>query len=141
MKKILAILLSMIFIMALSACGTKDNMGGGGSQGENSGIMSGENSNGSGDMKGAGNSSGGQGTGVQSSAKNDAKLTADQALDIALKDAGLKKADVRMIENHLDYDNGVLVYDIDFDSKTHEYSYEINAKTGVIVDRDKDIED
>lgn len=128
MKRLLAIVLSVIFIVALSACGTNDMVGG-----ENSGITGQENSG------GAQNS---QNDGAQTSTANkDAKLTADEALDIALKDAGLKKADIRMIENNLDYDNGVLVYDIDFDSGNHEYSYEINAKTGVIVDRDKDIED
>ena len=132
MKRLLAIVLSVIFIVALSACGTND-MVGGGNQGENSGITGQENSG------GAQNS---QNDGAQTSTANkDAKLTADEALDIALKDAGLKKADIRMIENNLDYDNGVLVYDIDFHQGNHEYSYEINAETGVIVDRDKDIED
>lgn len=121
MKKLLAIIFSVFFIAMLSACGGDKNMGG--------------NSN--------GNDNGGSAmeSGMTNTASDEAKLTADEALDIALSDAGLKKADVSMIENHLDYDNGVLVYEIDFDSEAHEYSYEINAKTGVIVDRDKDMKD
>ena len=115
MKKTLAIVLSAIFVMVLSACGAKVDMGDVGNAGGNSGI--------------------------QSSAQNEAKITAEEALDIALKDATLKKGEVTMIESYLDYDNGILVYDIEFDHGSHEYSYEINAKTGVIVDRDKDIED
>ena len=48
----------------------------------------------------------------------------------------------RLVSSPSDIDEkDVLVYEIDFDRDAHEYSYEINAKTGVIVDRDKDIED
>ena len=128
MKKILAIVLSLIFIVALSACGAKDMLNGV-TNGENSGINS------------ASDVSGIQNSENSALSQSDAKLTADEAFDIALKDAGLKKTDVSMIENELDYDNGILVYDIDFDLGNHEYSYQINAKTGVIVDRDKDIKD
>ena len=119
MKRLLALLLSVIFVATLSACGVKDMIGG------NNGDLQNPNSN----------------INPPSGSETDANFTADEAVDIALKDAGLKREEVRMIESHLDYDNGVLVYEIDFDRDAHEYSYEINAKTGVIVDRDKDIED
>ena len=122
MKRLSAILLSVIFVVMLSACGVRDKVGGG-----NDGLGS------------DGSSAGTQNS--QSDLNKHAKLTADEALDIALKDAGFKREEVSRVENHLDYDNGVLVYEIDFDRDAHEYSYEINAETGVIVDREKDIND
>ncbi len=120
MKRLLAILFTVIFVMSLSACGTDNRGQSGTGQGGNDSTMQ---------------------SGKADTVSTDAKLTADEALDIALKDASVAKESIRDLENRLDRENGVLVYEIDFKSGNREYSYDINAVTGVIVDRDRDRED
>lgn len=62
----------------------------------------------------------------------------EKAKEIALKDAGLKKSEVRFVSAYVDVDDGIKVYDIEFTSSGWEYEYEINAKTGKIMDRSID---
>lgn len=59
---------------------------------------------------------------------------------IALKDAGVKRADAHGMHIALDTDDGSTVYDVEFYSGTTEYDYEIDAKTGEIVSKDQDAE-
>ena len=66
------------------------------------------------------------------------KLTADDALEIALDRAGVSRQSITSLENNLDRENGVLVYEIDFDSGNTEFSYDVNAETGAIVESDRD---
>ena len=61
--------------------------------------------------------------------------TMDSAKVIALTDAGLTEEEVTFTKEKLDWDDGVAVYDIDFYTADREYEYEINAATGVIMDR------
>lgn len=65
-----------------------------------------------------------------------------KAKRIALKDAGIKKADADAMHVALDYedDRGTVVYDVEFYSGTTEYDYEIDAKTGDILSKDQDAE-
>ena len=56
------------------------------------------------------------------------------AKNIALKHAGLSSAS--FIKAHLDYDDGIRVYDIEFNAGGRNYEYEINAHTGKIMDYD-----
>ncbi len=72
------------------------------------------------------------------SSGNDPQLTADEALNIALEQAGVTRENIRNLENTLESENGVLVYEIDFESGNTEYSYDVNAETGAIVERDRD---
>lgn len=65
-----------------------------------------------------------------------AQITADDAKDIALKDAGLSASDVTFTKEKLDLDDGVSVYDIEFYTSSYEYEYEINAAAGSIRSRD-----
>lgn len=69
---------------------------------------------------------------------NEAKLTADEALEIALNRAGVSEQSITNLENNLDRENGVLVYEIEFDSGNTEYSYDVNAETGAIVETERD---
>ncbi len=61
--------------------------------------------------------------------------TMDSAKSIALADAGLEESDVIFTKEKLDWDDGVAVYDIDFLTADMEYEYEIDAATGVIMDK------
>ena len=63
-------------------------------------------------------------------------ITAENAIDIAIKDAGLKKEDVRDLDAELYYDNGDAHYDVDFEKDDQDYDYEIHAETGKILKKD-----
>lgn len=70
-----------------------------------------------------------------------AKITAEQARQKALSHAGLSASDVNFRNNKLDYDDGLLVYEIEFIKGMQEYDYEINAVTGEVVAYDVDLKD
>ncbi len=65
-------------------------------------------------------------------------ITADEALEIALEKAGVSAGSVRNLENRLDDEDGTPVYEIDFEAGGVEYSYDVNAETGDIVDADRE---
>ena len=134
MNKILTVILCLTFVFALSACGEK-NMG---SNMQSGGIMSEARDDVSSFIEGV---ESGISSATSMLTQGNAKLTADEALDIALKDAGVGKNQIRELENNLDRENGILVYDIEFKSGNTEYSYDINAQTGEIIDREKDLND
>ena len=59
-------------------------------------------------------------------------ISGGEALAAALKHAGLAQADVTVTENHLDWDDGIQEYDIDFYTDSKKYDYTVNAQTGDI---------
>lgn len=65
---------------------------------------------------------------------DDSVIGTAAAKNIALKHAGLSSAS--FIKAHLDYDDGIRVYDIEFNAGGRNYEYEINAHTGKIMDYD-----
>ena len=70
-------------------------------------------------------------------------VTEDQALDIALKHAGLSKGDISALRIHQDFDDdmGVTKYDIEFHVGAREYNYDIDTTTGDIYESEVDIDD
>lgn len=68
---------------------------------------------------------------------NSSQISSDAALNIALKDAGLKKSQVYDLEVELDKDKGVLHYDVSFEYNNKDYDYEINASNGKIISVEK----
>ncbi len=76
---------------------------------------------------------------ASSSNKNSSTVIgASKATTIALNSAGLKKSQVRDLSCELDVENGVKVYEVDFDYGKYEYSYEINALSGKILHKEKE---
>ncbi|MBQ7295438.1 MAG: PepSY domain-containing protein [Clostridia bacterium] len=73
-----------------------------------------------------------------------ADISAQQAKEIALGDAGYKEADVAYIRAGVDYENGVKEYDVEFLVKNAdaylEYDYEVRAADGKILSKDRDVE-
>ena len=67
-------------------------------------------------------------------------ITRSEAKEIALDDAGVKSSDAVFLKAELDWDDGVAHYDVEFYSKGVEYDYEINAKTGKIIESDRDVD-
>ena len=62
----------------------------------------------------------------------------DEAKSIALNHAGVSAGEIRHYEIKLDRDDGVYVYEIEFDTASYEYDYEINAATGAIIESDRE---
>ncbi|MBQ4128995.1 MAG: PepSY domain-containing protein [Ruminococcus sp.] len=80
-------------------------------------------------------------TQAQTQAKKDENIGEKKAKSIALKHAGLKESEVSGLYVELDYDDGVLRYEVDFRQGQIEYDYDIDAKTGDILSYDKDYDD
>lgn len=69
-------------------------------------------------------------------------ITAKRAQEIALEHANLTASEVVMEKIELDYDDGIYVYEVEFVSGGYEYEYKIDAKTGEILESEKEpIED
>ena len=72
------------------------------------------------------------------------QITLEQAKETALKHAGLKADAVTFAKAEQDYENGKLVYEVEFvtndGGKVVEYDYEIEAATGSVVSYDYDAE-
>ena len=68
-------------------------------------------------------------------------ISVDRAKEIALNHASLKASDVRFVKAKLDKDDGIYEYEISFIKGIYEYDYEINAKSGAIIDFEKELID
>ncbi len=64
-----------------------------------------------------------------------AYIGSDEALNIALNDAGTVIGVVSELDVEFDSERGVMVYEVEFNAGGREYEYDINAKTGEIVKR------
>ncbi len=76
--------------------------------------------------------------GVQSAGNASAAQykTRQEALEIALKKAGVLQSEIIYPEVELDYDDDIraMVYDVEFHHNNLKYEYEINAQTGGILE-------
>ena len=61
------------------------------------------------------------------------QLSEDDAKNIALKKAGLTENDVIFERTEKDYENGILVYEIEFRQGRTEYKAEISVSDGKII--------
>ncbi len=66
------------------------------------------------------------------------EITQDEALEIARKDAGVAKSDIRKLEVERDFDDGIWIYEIEFKAGRLEYEYEIAASNGKILKKEID---
>ncbi len=65
-------------------------------------------------------------------------ITQDEAVEIARKDAGVSQNDLCNLKVKLDYEDGVQVYDIEFDAGSREYEYEVAVLGGKILKRESE---
>lgn len=63
----------------------------------------------------------------------------ESAKAIALSDAGLTEDSVTFIKIKQDYDNGILIYELEFCSQRCDYEYEISASDGKILKRETEM--
>lgn len=68
-------------------------------------------------------------------------ISASKAKSIAFKNAGVSASKVKRLKVERDKGNGRVVYEVSFDCGRYEYDYEIDAKSGKILDKDKDLID
>ena len=80
-------------------------------------------------------------TGKSTTSTSKGYIGADKAKSIALKHAALSASKVRGLKAELDKDDGIMVYEVEFRYGNYEYDYEINAKTGAIIDYEKEWDD
>lgn len=64
---------------------------------------------------------------TQGTPSNASYITADEAEQAALSHAGISSSDVSYITCELDFDDGIMVYEVEFISGNTEYEYDINA--------------
>lgn len=67
------------------------------------------------------------------SASQSAYIGLEAAKEAALKHAGVSASDATFVEAEYDYDDGRMVYEVEFRVKGTEYDYEIDAQTGAVV--------
>jgi uncharacterized membrane protein YkoI len=126
MKKIFAIMLSLIFAVSLSACGFgSDNNADSKSRSNimSDSIISSQMSD------------------TIDSNTTETLITRDRAIELALKEAGLKREDVYDLEADLDREQNGTYWEVDFDSGNYEYSYDIDAKTEKIANSHREPRD
>lgn len=68
-------------------------------------------------------------------------ITADAAKQTALTHAGVSESDASRMEIGFDYEDGIAVYELEWNVGRTEYSYEINASTGDVVSYEADYDD
>ena len=79
-------------------------------------------------------------TEVQTTEAKGQTISEGEAKAIALKHAGLKESEVTFALAHLDMDDGIQAYDVEFYKDGKEYDYEIDAYSGDIISYDFDME-
>ncbi len=67
-------------------------------------------------------------------------ISQQEAIDIALKKAGLSENEIIGLWAELDQDDGVLKYEVDFSDGKYDYDCDINAKTGKILSFEKELD-
>lgn len=62
----------------------------------------------------------------------------EAAITAALAHAGVERAAAASVTSHLDYDDGLYLYEVEFTAGEIEYEYEINAITGAVFKQEID---
>ena len=112
MKKLLALLLVLVFVFALSAC---DN------RGDSIAKPSDKTKS----------------TKNQTETNNNI-ITRDRAIELALNHAGLQRSDIYDLEAELDRERVGIYWEVDFENGGFEYSYDINAETEEVFKLEKE---
>ncbi|MDO4860254.1 MAG: PepSY domain-containing protein [Bacillota bacterium] len=118
MKKIAVILLALIMIFAVAACGNDSSDETAQDQQTQEQTQDQEQTN--------------------PEQKDDGLISKGKAKRIAANDAGFKKADVEFKKCKLDLDDGIQEYEVEFVQGETEYDYSIDAATGDILEKDSE---
>lgn len=141
MKKIIFLILCLVFVLSLTACGRAMNDVTSEAESIGDSVISGAES--AGDKVSSGLQSADDKAEANTKSSKDgsmnlmAGITAKDAKDAALRHAGLDENQATDIDVDLDRDNGKLIYEVDFNSGNTEYDYDIDAETGEVISADK----
>ena len=69
------------------------------------------------------------------------EISREEALAIALDNAGVPEGDAFNIKNETDGDNGIPIYDIEFETEYGDYDFEIAIDGGRIVGADYEVDE
>ncbi|MBQ8624062.1 MAG: PepSY domain-containing protein [Oscillospiraceae bacterium] len=78
---------------------------------------------------------------VSSSDESTYAVTREEAIAIALEHAGVKESEVHELECERDVEHGITVFEVEFESGSYDYNYEINVETGAVVKHSKKLDD
>lgn len=145
MKKIISLILSLAFVLSLTACGRAINDVTSDAESMGESIVSGAESvvdNAESAVNGNNSNKSNNNSNSNNSKSMDlmAGITANDAKEAALKHAGLSDSQVTDVDIDLDRDNGKLIYEVDFNSGNTEYDYDIDAQTGEVISADKSMD-
>ena len=65
-------------------------------------------------------------------------ISHDEALDAALRHAGIDRSQISAAEIEMDCEKGIIIYEVEFDCDGYEYEYEIDASTGELISSEKE---
>ena len=106
-----------------------------------SGTTSAQGTASSGQGSGGSQSGSGNGQNASSGAQGSADIGQDAALSAALRHAGVSASQLTEQEISRDRDDGILVYEVKFETAQCSYEYEIRAADGAVLKADQDWED
>ena len=78
---------------------------------------------------------------ITGTASDKAYIGYEKAKEIALSNAGIDASQVTKFEIELDVENGIMIYDVEFDALIYEFDCEVNALTGEIIEFKKEYND
>ena len=68
-------------------------------------------------------------------------ISRENALSVALENAGVPEEDAYNIKNEMDEDNGIPIYDIEFETEYGDYDFSIAREDGRIVGADYEVDE
>ena len=74
-------------------------------------------------------------------ASDKAYIGAEKAQELALGHAGIAADDAAGLHTEMDYDDGVMVYEVEFGAAGFAYDYDVDALTGAILKSDRERDD
>ncbi len=87
------------------------------------------------------NSTAPQATSSATTQQQGTQISDEEAKNIAFKDAGVTEEQVSQLSVHLDTDDGVTKWEVDFHVGQQEYDYDIDPATGAILKAKAEIDD
>ena len=75
---------------------------------------------------------------ITGSASDGAYIGSERAAQLAFEHAGVSAAAAEALEIEMDYENGKMVYEVEFLAGGYEYDYDIDAATGAVLKCEKE---
>lgn len=82
-----------------------------------------------------------EGVDASGTASEKGYIGSDAAKAAALAHCNLTEADITNLQIDMDLEDGVMIYEVEFDTQQWEYEYDIDAKTGAVLHVDKESKD